>query len=250
MAETQFFATFEAAYDVIATDSRFKKTETSIIPSNTSIIFLDSTFDDGDPVDVMVDFGGLGNDVPHGTLCQDGRYRAGKMYISLNQSIESAEFRATVTTTAEDSFYCGNGEEMVQLIGKMIISLAGPSAIKISVSNATLIDGENESQWKSERIITQIEDGGDGIWGDTYSVSGSASGVNREGEAFNVTIDKPLIKRMEKGCAKTFVEGVLTVSSAENSQKISIDYDPYKNQACDLFAEANLNGRKTIFKIK
>ena len=65
-----------------------------------------------------------------------------------------------------------------------------------------------------------------------------------------VAIDSPLLKRLDVGCATTFVQGIVTVSAKEGNQVVSINYDPYDNSACDKYAEANLNGRKTIFKIK
>lgn len=250
LAETHFFATFDAAYDVIATDKKFRKLETTIIPSNTAIKFLDSSFADGDGVSVVVDFGGLGNQEPKGTLCQDGRYRAGKMRIHVNQSIQSAEFRAVVTTTPEDSFFSGNGTDMVQLIGKTTITLTGVAGIRVRVTDATVIDGDRVSTWSSDRTIVQTKDNGDGIWGDEYMVTGKASGVNRDGDAFTVTIDQPLVKRMEAGCANTFIAGVVTVAATEGTQVVSINYDPFENEACDHYAEANLNGKKTIFKVK
>ncbi len=249
-AETHFFATFDAAYDIIATDKKFQKSETTIIPSNTTIIFLDSTFDDGDGVDVIVDFGSQGESEPKGTLCQDGRYRAGKMRIQVNQSIRSAEFRATVVSTEEDSFYSGNGVDMVQLVGKTAISLAGSNGIKVVVSDATIKSKNIEYTWNSDRVILQLTNNGNGIWGDEYEVTGKSTGTNREGKSFNVEIIEPLVKKMELDCATTFVSGSVKVTSSESSQEISIDYDPYQNQACDQYAEANLNGRKTIFKIK
>jgi hypothetical protein len=249
-AETHFFATFDAAYDVIATDKKFRKSETTIIPSTTAIIFLDSSFEDGNGVSVLVDFGGLGTTEPKGTLCQDGRYRAGKMHIYVNQSIQSAEFRAVVTTSERDSFYSGNGVDMVQLIGKTTISLTGVSTIRVKVTEALVKDGDKEYSWTSDRTIEQTKDNGDGIWGDEYKVTGKASGINRDGEPFNVVIDKPLVKKMETGCASTFTSGIVTVTANENTHVVSINYDPFENEACDKYAEASLNGKKTIFKVE
>lgn len=249
-AETHFSATFDAAFDVITSDKKFGKTETSIIPSTVDIIFLDSSFDDGDGLEVVVDFGKLGTSEPKGTLCQDGRYRAGKLTIKVNQSIQSSNFRGNVIITDKDSFFTGNGTDMAQLTGTTTISLAGPSSIRVVVSNAKLIDGEKIITWSSDRIINQKKDKGPGLWGDEYEVTGTAQGINREGEEFLVTIDTPLLKRLESGCASTFVQGVVTVSAKEGNQVISINYDPYDNSACDKYAEANLNGRKTIFRIR
>ncbi|MFT5512234.1 MAG: hypothetical protein ACI8SE_000631 [Bacteroidia bacterium] len=249
-AETHFFATFDAAYDVIATDKKFRKLETTIIPSTTAILFLDSSYSDGNGVSVIVDFGSLGELEPKGTLCQDGKYRAGKMRISVNQSIQSAEFRAIVTTNEEDSFYSGNGTDMIQLIGKTTISLTGVAGIRVKVSDAQVITDHNSYSWQSDRVIVQTKDNGDGIWGDEYMVTGSASGTNRDGEAFHVSISQPLMKRMEKGCAGTFISGIVKVTAKEGTQVVSINYDPFENEACDEYAEANLNGKKSIFKIK
>ena len=250
LAETHFFATFDAAYDVIATDKKFRKSETTIIPSTADIKFLDTSYVDGDGVSVIVDFGGLGDEEPKGTLCQDGRYRAGKMHIYVSQSIQSAEFKAIVTTTAGDSFYSGNGTDMIQLVGKTTISLTGVAGISVKVTDAEVISENNSFSWQSDRVIIQTKDNGDGIWGDVYAVTGKASGINRDGDAFHVTIDQPLIKQMEKGCAGTFVSGIVTVAAKEGTQVVSINYDPFDNQACDQYAEANLNGKKTIFKVK
>ena len=249
-AETHFFATFDAAYDVIATDKKFRKSETTIIPSTTEIIFIDTSYLDGNGVSVIVDFGGIGEEEPKGTLCQDGRYRAGKMHIYVSQSIQSAEFKAVVTTTKEDSFFSGNGIDMVQLVGKTTISLTGVAGLRVKVTDAMVISDQNSFSWQSDRVIVQTKDNGDGIWGDVYAVTGSGSGINRDGEPFHVSIDQPLIKQMEKGCAGTFVSGVVTVAAAEGTQVVSINYDPFDNGACDHYAEASLNGRKTIFKVK
>jgi len=248
LAETHFFATFEAAYDVITTDDRFGKTRTTIIPSDATIEFIDSSFDDGDGVEVIVDFGELLKTEPRGKLCQDGRYRAGKMLIHVNQSVQSAEFRATVTMCDEDQFYSGNGVDMAQLTGTTVISLVGIS-IRVLIKDARIIYEDNEIHWSSDRIITQLKSAGEGIWGDTYAVTGSASGVNREGDSFEVAINEPLIKVMEKGCSRTFLEGQLTVTANNSSKVIYIDYDPYKNRDCDLYAEAVINGKKLIFKV-
>jgi len=250
-AETHFFSMFDAAYDVIATNDKFRKSETSIIPSSVLLDFIDSSFKDGSGVSVTVDFGDVGFESPHGTLCQDGKYRAGKMHIFVNQSIQSIDFRAVITLDSVDGFYTGDGEHMVQLNGTTIITPADLNAMRVQMKNASLNDDGLVTKWTSDRVVRQIKDAGDdGIWGDEYEVTGKSSGINRDGKPYEVVITESLVKRMESGCANTFVSGQLEVYSKTSSQQILLNYDPSGDAPCDALIEANINGRKQVFETR
>ena len=86
--------------------------------------------------------------------------------------------------------------------------------------------------------------------GDVFEILGSASGTNRKGEAFTVTIDVPLKKKVDVGCAQTFVKGKLTLKNTDSGKEIIIDYDPFGNEACDRVAKATINGKDHIYTVR
>jgi len=249
-AETHFYATYDVIYDIVSTNGKLQKGETTILPSSAEVTFEDSTFLDGNGISFTVDFGPLGTVEPKGTLCQDGRYRAGKLHISANSKFLDPLFTVIVTISNDDLFFSGNGSDMVQVIGTKKITKQTLTSLKIEVSDAKIITENYELPWSSSRIIELVSDKGPGIWGDVYKVTGSANGVNRFGEEYQVDIITPLMKKMELGCAQTFVSGKLKVSMTNSNKVIGVNYDPYGNEACDMFAEADIQGSKTIFRVR
>ncbi|MBI1305978.1 MAG: hypothetical protein GC181_05130 [Bacteroidetes bacterium] len=250
-AETHFFSAFDVIYDVVSTDGKLMKAESTLLPSGATVTYEDTTFSDGDGISLIVDFGELGDKVPKGILCQDGRYRAGKIHITAETKFIDPKFKVDVRIDLADNYFTGNGSEMFQLIGKTTITRSGLTAIKVDMTDATLLTGDFSLTWESHRIIELVSDNGPGIWGDIYQVTGEAKGKNRFGEEYSVEITEPLIKKLELGCALTFVKGELTVTSTQDSDHIiKINYNPYDDEACDLFAEADIRGRKTIFRVK
>lgn len=250
LAETHYFATYDVVYDVISTNGKMLKAEATILPSGAIVTIMDSVFTDGDGLEFVLDFGPLNIKEPKGLLCQDGRYRAGKIHITANSKFLSPELKVVATIAKDDLYYSGNGSEMVQLTGMTTLAKLTQNSIRIDVTDAVMYVDTFELSWNSSRVIELIDDKGPGIWGDVYKVTGSATGVNRFGEHYMVNIDEALIKKMEAGCARTFVQGILTVTATNSNKVIAIDYDPYKDQACDLFAEADIQGRKTIFRVR
>ncbi|MCB0733869.1 MAG: hypothetical protein H6608_00630 [Flavobacteriales bacterium] len=249
-AETQYFSAYDVLYDVISTNGKLLKAETTILPSSAIITYTDTTFDDGDGIEFSVDFGPLGVEVPKGVLCQDGRYRSGKLNIRANTKFDDPKMKVEMIISEDDQFFTGNGSEMNQLTGTTTVHRAGLLSLGIDIKDARILTPEYTLTWNSTRIVKLMEDNGPGIWGDKYKLTGSATGTNRFNEAYTVTIDEPLVKKMEAGCARTFVAGKLTITGTASEPAISIDYDPYDNQACDAQAEAEINGRKTIFSVR
>jgi hypothetical protein len=99
---------------------------------------------------------------------------------------------------------------------------------------------------QSSRTITKTLDPDAGILGDEFTITGNASGINRNGENFTVTIDVPLLKKVAMGCARTFVVGKITLKNDSSGKTIMIDYDPFNNQACDLTAKATINNKEYL----
>lgn len=73
------------------------------------------------------------------------------------------------------------------------------------------------------------------IWDDVYTIEGSSTGVNRQGNAYTHQITNALMVRMD---CRWIVSGTFTVSVNNNS--ITLDYG---NGVCDNMATVTINGR-------
>ena len=249
-AENEFTSAFDLGQDVASSDGRLKKGGSSILPNGAIFTITDSLFTDGDGKEFSVDFGPVGTSMPFGKLCGDGRYRAGKINFSLSASFLSIGSILTISISDNDKFFGGNGAEMTQISGTKVITRTLVNQFTVAVTNGKAINTNGTVTWAANRTITLINDAGPGLLGDIFEITGSASGTNRKGEAFTVTIDIPLKKKIELGCAQTFVKGKLTLKNTTSGKEIAIDYDPFNNEACDRTAKAILNGKEYIYTVR
>lgn len=99
----------------------------------------------------------------------------------------------------------------------------------VSVVDGTVTDPEGISAtWNSERnrewiegeATTYLAEGLAGILDDTYSLTGTASGINRNGVAFDMDIIDPLIFSID---CKWIKQGVLDITP-EGVETRSLDY--------------------------
>jgi len=249
LAENECNSTIEAMSDWVANTKLYKKAG-GILPGSVTIFFIDSTFKDMDGIEGVIDFGFRGNAKPYGLLCSDGKYRSGKIRFFLSKPIEVPGSFFQLTCEQKDSFYTGSGNEMTWLSGIISIENLDGMSLILKTDSLNVVDNfRNKISWSCNRTIRLIKDAGKGIWGDIYSVEGAAKGMNRDGEKFDVNIDEPLIKKMELNCSKTFIIGKLSIKNDVANKTILVNYDPYNNEACDNTAEAEINGKKTLFKV-
>lgn len=250
LAETQLSGIFDVVDDVSSSDGRLGKTSGTLLPSGAVLVFTDSLWDDGDGKEFYIDFGPKGSLAPFGLLCQDGKYRAGKLNMKLSKPYTQIGAELDIMLTAGDSFFSGNGTDMYQIVGNKRITRTAENILDIQVQNMEIHDMGSVIRWNSNGQIVRTVDAGPGIWMDQFEITGGGNGQNRNGEDFTVTIDEALLKKIESGCAKTFIKGVITLNVTGSGKKIMVDYDPYDNGACDNLAEADINGKKTIFRVK
>lgn len=249
-AENEFTSLFDVADDFSSNDSR-TRTGNTILPSGAVVNFSDSTFSDGDGVECTIDFGPLKSSTPKGILCNDGRYRAGVVHLSISKRYLQDSSVVEISAGDADNFYAGSdGVNLTKLTGTLKVTRTSASSLRIEVINARAINDKGTVSWQSVRNITKTLDNGAGILGDQFEVTGQASGVNRNGEDFTVTIDVPLVKKVEMGCARTFVKGKITLTNASSGKTIKIDYDPFNDGRCDLTAKATINNKEYYYSVR
>lgn len=249
-AESEFASAFDLGDDIASTDSRLKKAGSALLPSGAVLNITDSLFTDGDGKAFDVDFGPLGTAAPFGRLCADGRYRSGKIHFTLSGPYATVGSVLVIELVDADKYFCGNGSEMTQITGTKTITRTQSNQFTVQVSNGKAINSRGTVQWQANRSVTRTKDAGPGLLGDVFEITGNASGTNRDGERFTVSIDLPLKKKVEPGCAQTFIKGKLTLRNLDSGKEIKIDYDPFGNEACDRTAKATINGKDRIFTVR
>jgi hypothetical protein len=249
--ETEFGNIYDVSTGYAQEDGLTGKTDADkILPSGAMVTFQDSLFfsQDNSPVVFTIDYGDLKATAPKGLLCKDGRYRAGKIHVSLKEKFGTADNQIVITIANADGYYVGNGTNMYQLTGTKTITRQG-SQKKWStvVNNATLQTDKGTIAWSANRTIEQTVDV-PGAIGDEYTVTGTAQGTNAEGESFSANITTPLVKRLQIGCLSTFVSGIWTLTNSKGDV-FSVDYDPYNNAACDKTVKVKYNNKEKIITV-
>lgn len=261
LAETEFSGAFDIADDINQSDGKIKKGSGTVLPSGAVFTWIDSSYADADGIEYTVDFGPIGTTAPYGIVCGDGKYRAGilrvkvsKPYLQVGTTVE------ILASEAENGefYYSGDGTNMRRLEAKIEVTRTADQVVTVTVSNGKVyreIDKgavvKTYASFGGTRVITRTKGASTpGILGDEYEVSGSGSGVNMEGENYTWNIEKNLIKRIQLGCARTFVIGIIEVKNTSSSTGIKVDFDPYNNGACDNVAKAIIGKKEYIFIIK
>ncbi|MDP2175033.1 MAG: hypothetical protein Q8K70_03890 [Bacteroidota bacterium] len=248
--ESEFSSLYTVMEDFASNDRRVRSGN-FLLPSGAIITFQDSLFSDGNGIECTIDFGALRNSDPKGLFCNDGRFRAGILHIKTNKRFFQDSFICEMWAEENDAFYAGNdGFNLSNIRGKTTLVKLSNNSYTFEVENARLENEKGVCTWQSKRIITKKIDNGPGVIGDEFEITGEASGVNRKGEAFKVTVDKPLYKKIAMGCARTFVDGKISIINIDNDRKIEIDYNPYNNNACDLIAKAIIGRKEFIFTVR
>lgn len=139
--------------------------------------------------------------------------------------------------------------EGVRFTGTILIrNLGANGAYRISykVINAKAITPTGTITWNSELIFQQTAGQSTAtVFDDVFEVSGSSSGVNRRGISYTGNIETALKKKIQIGCARTFVKGTVRFEDSENNF-VLLDYDPDKDEACDRKASLKINNRVAI----
>jgi hypothetical protein len=176
--------------------------------------------------------------IDFGTGCTgpNGVERKGKIIATLSGKYRDV---GTVISVTLDNFYRnGNKIEGSKTITNKGRNTAGHLYFDIVVQNGVITTTDGKLiKWSSSRQREWIE-GESTKWptwyDDKYLVTGSASGVNKEGKNFTITITKPL--QVDLNC-RYISSGTLAIQT-DGDPLVTLDYG---NGSCDANATVTIN---------
>ena len=254
-AESAMASAFDVVDDIASTDGRVLKGGSTLLPAGAKVVFSDSVFYDGDGVDFTIDFGPYNPNAPvNGLLCADGKFRAGTVQINVNKPYSELSSVVTATFPTVHPYYVGTGatSTMTKVLGSLVATRTGAETATLEVNNASITNLEGTSTFTSIKNFKRTAGNGDaGCYGDMYEVTGNGSGTNHNGEEYEMEITETLVKKIQDGCANTFVSGVIALKNKGASGVLTIDFDPAKEAACDSQVEVTLpGGVKKTFELR
>ncbi len=248
-SESEFTAAFDVSDDLNSTDFKLRSSSAGILPSGAVFTWIDSSFSDGNGVVYEIDFGPLGTAAPFGRECNDGKFRAGVFRFSLDKRYTEIGATGILTIADSNNYYSGDGLVMTKLSGALSITRTAVNKLTVEVRNGKAERNNKTWLFYGTRFIENTKPGGPGIIGDEFTINGSGGGTNKDGVNYTWLVKEDLIKNIEKGCANTFVKGVLEIVN-DNGGYISVDFDPKKDGACDRLARATINGKTFDFMVR
>lgn len=156
-----------------------------------------------------------------GILCNDGRTRKGTVRVTWTGDYASS---GTIITTTTENYYVNDHKHRFRRVvtnqgnnqaGNPTFNVAEYDTVEIKNNGGTIY-------WQSNR--TREWTGGDdtpfNVYDDTYSITGSASGVGHNGNPYTITIVSPVLIHLN--CP--FVYGGIIKASPQDAEEITIDY--------------------------
>lgn len=222
----------DEAYDY-ASNGNMKSTDAeSIFLGPCATVTLDTTVS---PRELIIDFG------DENCLCNDGKYRRGKIIISFTGRYRRP---GTVITTGFDNYFVNdNNVDGTKVVTNMGLNDSGHLYYNISVTGVIYkaLDGGTLS-WNSTRVREWVE-GADTRKrrDDVYLITGDGNGIRPNGKTWEIEIINAL--RIELNC-RWIVSGSVEIRPQGHSTRL-LDYG---DGTCDNIATVIIDGvTYTIF---
>jgi hypothetical protein len=204
-----------------------------------------------DSITITVDRVGL-NDYPK-NICLDfgtgvtvkrGNRLKGKIYISISNKMSIANSSRTFKFV--DFFVNDNAVKGSKVVTYMGLNAATKPYWTITASDTIIHADGNKVIWNTKRVRTRIDDNNTPkiYWDDTYSITGTTSGVNAKGVAYTMVIQdtNPLIIN---GNFPFFTKGSVVITT--DNKTVLVDYG---DGTKDALATATINGVTKQFNLK
>ena len=216
--------------DHIADDASGKQTGENLgnykTASNCATVTHDTL---SNPKTITVDFG------PTNCLCNDGRYRRGKVLVTYTGKYRDS---GTVRTLGFDNYYVNNN----QVLGSRTVTNMGHNAqnqtyFNINVNGLIIKANTQDSViWNSSRVRTWTMGEATSTWADdVYEVTGNASGQKANGQTWTMSITSPL--KRDLSC-NWISAGTIELQPTGKPLR-TIDFG---NGTCDNQATVTING--------
>lgn len=214
----------------IADDASGKKTGDNLgnykTASNCATVTHDTL---SSPKLITVDFGTTN------CLCNDGRYRRGKVLVSYTGKYKDS---GSVRTITFDNYYVNNNK----VLGSRTVSNMGHNAnnqtyFNIAVNGLIIKANTLDSViWNSNRVRTWIQGEGTPTWADdVYEITGSGNGQRANGNTWTMNIIQPLVRDLS---CNWISAGTMELQPTGKALR-TIDFG---NGACDNEATVTING--------
>jgi hypothetical protein len=215
----------DEAYDYAS--NNFKSTQGWRFLSDCATVTLDTT---SFPYLLTIDFGDTN------CLCNDGRYRRGKILVSFTGRYYHP---GTIITTTFDEYYVNDNQvEGTKTVTNMGFNDGNNMYWDIAVNGViTLANGGGTITWNSQREREWIDgiQTPDNKWDDKYLITGTANGVRANGLHWTRTIVNPL--RIELAC-RFIVSGTVNIRPEGRALRV-LDFG---DGTCDNIATVTING--------
>ena len=185
---------------------------------------------------ITVDFGSAG------CICTgwDGKTRKGKVYIQFTGEWGKPNSAYSVTT---ENYYVNGNQHLVHETGTYKgLNASSQHYWQVEASDTIKLNGTSPLiTWNSTQTRTWIAGSATlaDYTDDKYSVKGSASGINRDGKNYTITITKDVV--VDLTCASNVTK--LTTGTLDikvDNKSIILDYG---NGACDNKVQVTINGQ-------
>ena len=180
------------------------------------------------PKTIVIDFGNTN------CLCNDGRYRKGKILVSYTGKYKIAGSTHTITF---DNYFINNNQIMgSKTVSNMGLNANNQSYFSISVAGKIIKANMTDSiVWNSNRTRTWTQGEATQTWtDDVYEITGSGNGSNSHG-SYTMNIVQPLVKAL----ACDWISSGKVELQPSGKLLRTIDYG---NGNCDNNATVLING--------
>lgn len=171
---------------------------------------------------LTIDFG----DTP--CLGNDGLYRRGIVMITFAGPKNTVG--ASRTTKFNNYFVMNiefNGSKLIEFQGNHVYN----RTVDMSKSK-----GDKTSTWTAEQVVEKIAGYNTEIKNDDiFQVTGQGSGVLYNGMSYTAEIQEPLLRKVQPGCHKNFVDGTVLFVNSDEVETL-LNYDPIGGAPCDKLA--------------
>lgn len=198
----------------------------AILPDGMRLTWVDSTLADWDGMEFYLDFGKRTKAHPWGKLCRDGYYRSGIYRVSLGGDAWVSGLYMALIMQGKDSCTLSNAKNVYRFEGRMHIQVKQDQQSTIQAAFSTT--SEATKTWLESDATLQLMPP-DGTTYPPYTLVGNGS---VRSDYWQMLWDsKNLVKTTEE--TGSFAKGTLQVWGGKEEYRV--DFDPYGNEAFDLW---------------